>query len=449
MEKTKYNIGRYSTGIVELSNSNTGACGGYRPADPFCKLTNKNISNDEYNRLIEKFGQEGVREEAEFYGTYHDNILEESYGAEKKQGGYYKENYIQRMKKRRQTIAELVENNFDSYTSMCITLTFDRDRVEGQMKYQKEQAEKANQERKNLQGGLSFFVEQLCDEILACQEKYPNKEMVIEALNREHCKGFFCDYKGFEEVIEHYKNINDFGTYAEYVNIFDKLCKMNGLKKVRKCCSDADLTDLSNCNKLFKKFIQKMRYRYDGFKYVAVMAHQNCGHWHYHVLCNVPYVTIDEFEKIWTYGEFELKKPKGTEELYKFQNYMIKNMNEQSWESLRGEKGYLASNNLKRNIIARSWATDTGEIELHEQTKKACAGIHRSFIKATDNKFNASFRYYKVKVKSTVFEPCKLAIKKPTHKFSSDNVKETKSLLQVLKEEQSSIERQTGKNKNK
>lgn len=126
--------------------------------------------------------------------------------------------------------------------------------------------------------------------------------------------------------------------------------------------------DLAVCNKEFKKFIQRMNYRYEGFKYVAVMARQENGNWHYHMICNISYMKFDELKKVWGLGGAYIRKIGKKEELLKSKNYLKKNLIE-ARKDLKGEKGYLASKGLKRNIVLRSWVEEEAE-EYSEQAQR-------------------------------------------------------------------------------
>ncbi|MDD4752923.1 MAG: hypothetical protein PHT78_06690 [Desulfitobacteriaceae bacterium] len=113
--------------------------------------------------------------------------------------------------------------------------------------------------------------------------------------------------------------------------------------------------DLSACHAEFKKFIQRMNYRYDNFKYVAVFSKQaNTGVWHYHMICNLKFIRFDELKEIWGLGSTYIRSMKSKGAMYKTINYCIKNMVAYS-DNLKGEKGYLASRSLNRSIVLRSW----------------------------------------------------------------------------------------------
>lgn len=111
---------------------------------------------------------------------------------------------------------------------------------------------------------------------------------------------------------------------------------------------------LAYCNKLFKQFIQRMKYRFPLFNYVAVMARQDNGNWHYHMICNLNFVPFDELRTIWRNGAvyFRSFKQTGMNGLWKSIRYLQKSMGS---AELKGAKGYLCSKGLNRNLVYRTW----------------------------------------------------------------------------------------------
>jgi len=125
--------------------------------------------------------------------------------------------------------------------------------------------------------------------------------------------------------------------------------------------------DLGTCNKYFKNFIKRINYRYDGFKYVAVMSRQKTGRWHYHMICNLNYISYDELNHIWGMGSTYVRGIKTKTAFIKTENYCMKNMTVASGD-LRGQKGYLASRGLNRDICLRSWRkTEENDFKQQEQ----------------------------------------------------------------------------------
>ena len=52
----------------------------------------------------------------------------------------------------------------------------------------------------------------------------------------------------------------------------------------------------------FMKFIQRLKYNYGDFKYLAVIQFQERGAVHYHMLADFGYIEHSELKKIWGKG---------------------------------------------------------------------------------------------------------------------------------------------------
>ena len=73
-------------------------------------------------------------------------------------------------------------------------------------------------------------------------------------------------------------------------------------------------TNIDKCNLIFSTFIKRLKRQYFNLRYLAVPEFQSDyyyrskikkefgGNIHYHVLCNLPYVSNDRLSKIWGYG---------------------------------------------------------------------------------------------------------------------------------------------------
>lgn len=119
---------------------------------------------------------------------------------------------------------------------------------------------------------------------------------------------------------------------------------------------EKDYTDLATTHREFKNFILRMNRRYSNFKYVGVFARQKTGNWHYHLICNLDHTTTNkEIEAIWKRGYVWIEYIKANGDLFDKVTYCIRNMQEVGLKELQGEKGYLCSKSLQRNIILRTW----------------------------------------------------------------------------------------------
>lgn len=133
-----------------------------------------------------------------------------------------------------------------------------------------------------------------------------------------------------------------------------------------------DFTDLKIAHKEFKKFIQRINFRFDNFKYVATFSRQENQNWHYHLICNISNsISKAVIEAIWNRGHVWLTYIFKESVLRDKVNYCIDNMEEIAYSDLRMEKGYLASKGLRRNIVLHSWKPEEAEAaeELFNQIK--------------------------------------------------------------------------------
>lgn len=126
-----------------------------------------------------------------------------------------------------------------------------------------------------------------------------------------------------------------------------------------------NVANLDWTHKEFGKFIKRVNYRYDNFKYVATFARQQNGNWHYHMLCNFPPETTErEIKEIWGNGRVDKTAFQNTCHYENVIKYLLRNM-DSSEDELKGRKGYLSSFNAKKNIRVCSWKEEDSEEYLH------------------------------------------------------------------------------------
>lgn len=107
-----------------------------------------------------------------------------------------------------------------------------------------------------------------------------------------------------------------------------------------------NITDVKIANKHFSKFIMRMEYRYEDFKYVSVIEFQKRGAVHYHFLCNLPYIKSKEVETIWGFGFIKIKRIQHVTNLGAYVcKYLQKDMTD---GRLFNKKKYFCSKNLDR-----------------------------------------------------------------------------------------------------
>lgn len=112
-----------------------------------------------------------------------------------------------------------------------------------------------------------------------------------------------------------------------------------------------NITDVKEANKAFKKFIQRMRYRYNDFKYIAVIEFQERGAVHYHMMSDLPYIPNHELSAIWKNGFVRINDIREVDNVGAYMvKYMLKDVND---IRLQGQKSYLSSKGLDKPVEFR------------------------------------------------------------------------------------------------
>lgn len=108
-----------------------------------------------------------------------------------------------------------------------------------------------------------------------------------------------------------------------------------------------NVTDLDEANKQFKRFIQRMRYKYGAFKYAVAIEFQKRGAAHYHMMSNLPYIPKKELAEIWRQGFVRINDIKHVDNVGAYlSKYMTKGDGRDP--RLRGRKMYLTSKNMDK-----------------------------------------------------------------------------------------------------
>ena len=105
-----------------------------------------------------------------------------------------------------------------------------------------------------------------------------------------------------------------------------------------------NLTDLYKARYEFDKFLKRLKTRFKGFQFVAVVEFQKRGAVHFHLLCNLPYVDVNELSKVWKHGFIRLNKIDNVDNVGA---YVTKYMTKESMDKrLIGRKCYSMSKGL-------------------------------------------------------------------------------------------------------
>lgn len=120
-----------------------------------------------------------------------------------------------------------------------------------------------------------------------------------------------------------------------------------------------DIRDVKACNRAFKQFIQRMRRKYQDFKYLAVIEFQDKngrGAVHYHMICNLPYVKKSELALIWGNGFVKINAIDKVDNVGAYiSKYMTKDLDD---TRLQGVKAYQYSRSLCKPVELVNWRRD-------------------------------------------------------------------------------------------
>lgn len=129
-----------------------------------------------------------------------------------------------------------------------------------------------------------------------------------------------------------------------------------------------DIRDVQACNHYFMRFVDRLRRKYPGFRYVAVIEFQDKngrGAVHYHMICNLPYVKKEELASIWAGG---FVKVNAIDKVDNVGAYVIKYMTvDMDDKRLAGQNAYLHSRGLDKPVELVTWRQDNAEAwqEIH------------------------------------------------------------------------------------
>lgn len=106
-----------------------------------------------------------------------------------------------------------------------------------------------------------------------------------------------------------------------------------------------NITNLSMAWYEFEKFVKRLKTKYKHFKSVNVIEFQKRGAVHFHLLCNLPFIKLDELSKIWGHGFIKINRIDDVDNVGAYvTKYMTKDNID---ERLAGRKCYSMSRNLK------------------------------------------------------------------------------------------------------
>lgn len=155
---------------------------------------------------------------------------------------------------------------------------------------------------------------------------------------------------------------------------------------------DFDICDVKACNNYFKKFIQRLRYRYPELEYVSVVEFQKRGAVHFHMICNLPFVKKKELQEIWGAGFIKIN---AIDKVDNVGAYVIKYMCKDTEDKrLQGLKAYNCSKGLKRPAELCTWRAEDSEAwrELHERLERESPSYAATY--ESENAGKIEYRQY-------------------------------------------------------
>lgn len=131
---------------------------------------------------------------------------------------------------------------------------------------------------------------------------------------------------------------------------------------------DFDIKDVKQCNAAYKLFILRLKYKFPELKYLAVLEFQDKndrGAVHYHMICNLPYISKKELSEIWDNGFLKIN---AIDKVDNVGAYVIKYMNKDiDDDRLQGLKAYNCSQGLTQPYELKSWDARISDDELRKQ----------------------------------------------------------------------------------
>lgn len=132
---------------------------------------------------------------------------------------------------------------------------------------------------------------------------------------------------------------------------------------------------LKQANADFKQFIQKLRYRFADFRYLAVLQFQDKndrGAVHYHLLTDLPYIDQVELAALWGHGFVKINSIRQVENVGE---YVTSHLTDDPFDTrLHSHKMFFTSRNLKKPVIVRGM--EAKEIADGLKTKKEVSAMY-------------------------------------------------------------------------
>lgn len=162
-----------------------------------------------------------------------------------------------------------------------------------------------------------------------------------------------------------------------------------------------NMTDVKECNNLFKKFIMRLNYKFNlKIKYLAVIEFQERGAIHYHVLADIPYIPQQELQNIWGHGFVYINAVKHVDNIGA---YLVKYMTKDTEDTrLQGLQAYLHSRNLIKSYeIANHDLKEFENLEKRIEEKYQLSKLEPVYENIYDTEMLGSCEYVQYNLKRT------------------------------------------------
>jgi len=147
---------------------------------------------------------------------------------------------------------------------------------------------------------------------------------------------------------------------------------------------------VDTANYEFKKFIIRLKYQYPELKYLTVIEFQKRGAVHYHMVCNMPYVSKDLLQDIWGKGFIKINRIQHCDNVGA---YVSKYLSKETSARLFNKKKYFCSRDLIRPIEVVDKSIIDKLIEMYK-IKDIPARCEKVF----HNEHVGLIRYYQFKI---------------------------------------------------
>ena len=146
-----------------------------------------------------------------------------------------------------------------------------------------------------------------------------------------------------------------------------------------------------------EKFIKRLKTKFKGFQYISVVEFQKRGAIHFHVLCKLPYVEVEQLTKLWGNGFIKINRIDNVDNVGAYiTKYMTKDNID---ERLTERKCYTMS----KNLTPPNEYTKSKDIEEIFENLENISRIHSSEF---ESEYYGTVRYTQI--------VCKKPIKQPT-----------------------------------